>query len=134
MKIKIFLSLIITVVIATGCVKTQNDKSQFGMPFMKDKFESRYERPVAQVYTTAREVVRANGILQNETTLHGTNGASTLVIEGRVQERKVYISVKEIDPRVSSVVVQVRTKMGGRDLDLSRELDKQIGIGLATGR
>ena len=122
----------VTLVIATGCVKTQNDKSKFGVPFVKDKFESRYERPVAQVYAAARAVVTANGILQNETTLHGTNNAVVLVIEGRVQERKVYIGVKEISPQISSVTVQVRTSAGGRDLDLARELDKQIGIGLAT--
>ena len=33
---------------------------------------------------------------------------------------------------LASVTVQVRTSAGGRDLDLARELDKQIGIGLAT--
>jgi hypothetical protein len=134
MKMKILLGLVITLVIATGCVKTQNDKKQVGVPFVKDKFESRYERPVAQVYAASASVIRANGILQNESTLHGTNGATTLVIEGRVQERKVYIGVKAIDPRTTAVTVQVRTSMGGRDLDLAREIDKQIAITLTAMR
>ena len=134
MKIKFFLALAVTLLIATGCVKTQNDKKQFGVPLMKDKFESRYERPVAQVYSASAAVVRANGILQNESTLHGTNGVTTLVIEGRIQERKVYIGVKAVDARTTGVRVQVRTGMGGRDLDLAREIDKQIAITLTTMR
>jgi hypothetical protein len=134
MKMKIFLSLVITLIVATGCVKTQNDKSKFGVPFIKDNFESRYERPVAQVYIAAKGVVSDNGTLQNETTLHGTNNAVVLAIEGRVQERKVFIGVKEISAQVTAVTVQVRTSAGGRDLDLAREIDKQIGIRLATQR
>ena len=134
MKMKFLLGLIISVVVVTGCVKTQDGQTKAGIPFIKDRFENRYERPAAQVYAAAKEVVMANGILQNETTLHGTNGAVVLAIQGRVQERKVYIGVKEIDPKVSSVTVQVRTSAGGRDLDLAHELEKQIGIKLATTR
>lgn len=132
MKMKIFLSLIVTLVIATGCVKTQSGRKAAAVPFVKDSVEGRYERPVAQVYVAAKEVIIANGVLQNEITLHSTNNAVVLAIEGRVQERKVFVGVKEIDPRVTSVTVQVRTSSGGRDLDVAHEIEKQIAIKLAT--
>ncbi|MEY4385133.1 MAG: hypothetical protein RLY20_416 [Verrucomicrobiota bacterium] len=135
MKIKIFLGLIVTVLVATtGCIKTQNGQTKAGVPFIKDSVEGRYERPVAQVYMAAKQAILNNGILQNETTLHGTNGAVVLAIQGRVMERKVFVGVKEIDPKVTAVTVQVRTSAGGRDLDVAHEIEKQIGINLATMR
>ena len=132
MKIKFLLGLIATVIVVTGCVKNVDGHSHAAVPFVKDSVEGRYERPAAEVYAAAKAVIIANGVLKNETTLHGTNNAVTLALEGRVQERKVYIAVQEIDPKVSSVVVQVRTSAGGRDLDVAHELEKQIGIKLAT--
>lgn len=132
MKTKFFLSLIVTLVLATGCVKTQSGRSAAAVPFVKDSVEGRYERPVAQVYSAAKEVVIATGVLQNEVTQHGTNNAVILAIEGRVQERKVFIGVKEISPSVTSVTVQVRTSAGGRDLDVAHEIEKQIALKLAT--
>ena len=132
MKMKIFLSLVITLVIATGCVNTQSGRKAAAVPFVKDSVEGRYERPVAQVYSAAKEVVIANGTLQNEVTQHGTNNAVVLAIEGRVQDRKVFIGVKEVTPQVTSVTVQVRTSSGGRDLDVAHELEKQIALKLAT--
>ena len=132
MKIKIFLSLIVALAVVTGCSSTQTGRHVAAVPFVKDSVEGRYERPVAQVYTAAKEVVIANGTLGDETTLHGTNGAVVLAIGGRVQNRKVFIGVKEVSPQVTSVTVQVRTSAGGRDLDVAHELEKQIGIKLAT--
>ena len=132
MKIKIFLSLIVALAVVTGCSSTQTGRKVGAVPFVKDSVEGRYERSQAQVYIAAKEVVIANGVLQNEVTLHGTNNAVVLAIEGRVQERKVFIGVKEVSPQVTSVTVQVRTSAGGRDLDVAHEIEKQIGIKLAT--
>ena len=132
MKIKIFLSLIVALAVVTGCSSTQTGRKVGAVPFVKDSVEGRYERSQAQVYLAAKEVVIANGVLQNEVTLHGTNNAVVLAIEGRVQERKVFIGVKEVSPQVTSVTVQVRTTAGGRDLDVAHEIEKQIGIKLAT--
>lgn len=130
MKMKIFAGLIATLIIATGCVSTVSGRKTAAVPFLKDRVEGRYERPVSQVYDAAKQVVIFNGQLVNEITQHDATNALVLALEGRVQERKVFIAVSEVDPKVSQVTVQVRTSAGGRDLDLAHELEKQIALKL----
>lgn len=129
MKLKLFLSLVATLIIATGCVNTVSGRKTAAVPLVKDRIEGRYERPAAVVFEAAKEVVRFNGTIVNEITRHQTNGVIRAV-EGNVQGRKVFIGVSEIDPKVSSVVVQVRTTSGGTDQDLAHELEKQIALKL----
>ncbi len=116
-----------------GCVGTVTGKKTAGVPFVRDRIEGRYERPADRVYEAAKEVLRVNGVLLSESTLHGgfaEGGIRTL--EGRVNQRKVWISVEQIDPRVTSVVVQARTSAGGTDLYLCHELEKQIALRLVS--
>jgi hypothetical protein len=40
--------------------------------------------------------------------------------------------VEQIDPQISQVDVQARTKMGGVDIDLVHELEKDIALELAA--
>ena len=115
-------------VVAAGCVDTASGRKTAAVPWVKDKFESRYERPAAQVFEAAKEVVRFNGTLATESTLHGTN--TVLALEGKVNQRSVWISVEQVEPKISLVVVQARTSGGGTDLSLVRELDKQIALKL----
>lgn len=117
--------------LTAGCVGTVSGKKTAGVPFVRDRIEGRYERPADQVYEAAKEVLRLNGVLVSESTLHGgfsEGGIRTL--EGRVNQRRVWISVEQIDPRVSSVIVQARTSGGGSDLYLCHELEKQIALRL----
>ncbi len=130
MKMMILLGLVAALFVTTGCVKTQSGRKTAAVPFIKDRVEGRYERPVAQVYEAAKEVLRFNGQLVNEVTQHNDAGVAVMALEGRVQERKVFIGVKEEDPTVTSIVVQVRTTAGGRDLDLAHELEKQVALKL----
>lgn len=129
-NLKIFLGLVATVVIATGCVNTVSGRKAAAVPLVKDRVEGRYERPAGEVFEAAKAVVRYNGTLINEVTRHQTNNSYIRALEGRVQERKVYISVTEIDPKISGVVVQVRTSAGGTDQDLAHELEKQVALKL----
>jgi len=50
--------------------------------------------------------------------------------EGKVNQRSVWVRVEQIDPKISSVRVQTRTKGGGTDADLAHELEKQIALKL----
>jgi hypothetical protein len=127
--LKNFLGLVATVVIVTGCVNTVSGRKAAAVPLVKDRVEGRYERPAGEVFEAAKAVVRFNGTLVNEVTRHQTNGYIR-ALEGRVQERNVYISVTEIDPKISGVVVQVRTSAGGTDQDLAHELEKQVALKL----
>lgn len=132
MKVKFLLPLVVTLIVAAGCAKTVSGRHTAAVPFTKDRVEGRYERPAGQVYMAAKDVIIANGLLLNEVTQHSATNGVVLALEGRVQEKKVFIAVTEIDPKVSSVIVQVRSGAGVRDLDIAHELEKQIGIRLAT--
>jgi hypothetical protein len=130
MKITILLGLLVATMLSVGCVQTESGRRTAAVPLLKDKVVGRYERPVAQVYEAAKEVLKFNGQIVNEITQHNDSGVSVLALEGRVQERKVFIGVKEEDPTVTSITVQVRTSAGGTDLDLAHELEKQVALKL----
>jgi len=86
---------------------------------------------VEQVYTAAKDVMNANGVLLTEYVPHNyTNEVRSL--EGRVSNHKVWIRVAEIDPKVTQVDVEARTKMGRVDIDLVHELEKDIALKLAA--
>jgi hypothetical protein len=42
------------------------------------------------------------------------------------------VRVEAVDPKVTSVVVQTRTKGGGSDQELTHELEKQIALKLSA--
>jgi len=130
MRISILLGLVAALVISTGCVQTQSGRKTTAVPFVKDSVTGRYERSVAQVYEAAKEVLRFNGQLVNEVTRHSDDNVAVLALEGYVQDRRVFIGVKEEDPTVTSITVQVRTSAGGTDNDLAHELEKQVALKL----
>lgn len=132
MKIKILLGLIVASVIVTGCVNTVSGRKTGGVPFVTDDVKSRYERSAAQVYAAAKEVITDNGgIFKNEIIRLNVTNAPIYALEGRVQERKVFVSVQQQDPATSEITTQVRTTVGGTDQKLAYELDKQIALKLA---
>ncbi|MGD0259887.1 MAG: DUF3568 family protein [Verrucomicrobiota bacterium] len=131
MKTKMLVVLLGGLVLVAGCVRTVNDRHTAAVPFVKDKFEGRYERSPDQVYAAAVEVVKFNGAIARESVINpGANQVKS--IEGKVNGRNVWVRVEAVDAKVTSVIVQVRTKGGGSDLELTQELQKQIAIKLAT--
>ncbi len=119
-------------VLVAGCVQTVNDRHTFAVLPTKDKFESRYERSVDQVYAAALEVMKANGIVSRESVLYpGPNAVKT--IEAKINGRNVWVRVEAVDPKITAVTVQVRTPGGGTDIDLTQQMQTQIGIWLAAG-
>ena len=130
MKVKFLAALTGVVVVAAGCVSTVNDRHTAAVPFVKDKVEGRYERTVDQVFNAAKEVLKTNGTVLRDTSLLG--GTNTVrVLEGKVNQRTVWMRVEAIEPKVTSVMVQARTSAGGTDIALVHELDKQIALQLA---
>jgi hypothetical protein len=131
MKTKMLVVLLGSLVLVAGCVGTVNDRSTAAVPFVKDKFEGRYERTPEQVYAAAVDVLKANGTIERESILNpGANQVRT--IEAKMNGRRIWVRVEPVDTKVSSVVVQVRTSGGGADLELTQELQKQIAVKLAT--
>lgn len=128
MKKTILAGLAGMLLIGAGCVSTVDQRTTGGMPFIKDKAFARYEFPVDRIFTAAKDVIKENGVLVNEGTIYTTNTVKTL--EGKVNQRSVWIRVESVDPKVSEVTVQTRTPGGGSDMTLAHELDKQIALKL----
>ena len=85
MKTKFLLIVAGLAIVAVGCVRTVSGKRTAAVPLVKDRIEGRYARPASQVFDAAKEVIRLNGTLSSEGTLHsGTNVGGVLVLEGRV--------------------------------------------------
>ena len=131
MNKKIFAVLAGAAIIATGCVHTVSDTSTFAVSYGRDSVAGRYQRDVDTVYKASVAVVVRDGVLLTEFIPHDyTNVVRSL--QGRVNDRKVWIRVEQVDPKVSQVDVQARTKGGRVDLDLVHEIEKEIALELAA--
>ena len=123
---KNFLGLLLISVFALfsgGCFTNLDGDNKAGVPFKKDKINSRYERPAALVFAAAKEALAMYGTLIGEDTIKQ-------VLEAKVNQRSVWVKVTEEEPNLTLVQTQVRTKAGGSDIDLAAEIDKQIALRL----
>ncbi len=120
------LTILVLALVATGCVSTVDNRKLAGNPLMKDKIVRVYERPVLQTWGAAKEVLSANGLIIHEDVMQSTFTA-------KIDTRTVLVKVEAVDPKMTRVTTQVRTRMRNADLDLAGEIDKQIALRLATG-
>jgi len=125
-KIALLVAGIMTAGMLSGCYSTPEGKMKAGVPFVKDHFEGRYQRPVATIFAASRQVLELNGTVTGENRI--TNS-----LEAKVDNRTVMVRVDEVEPGVSRVIVAARKKGGGADLDLASEIEKQIALKLAAG-
>jgi hypothetical protein len=117
---------VILLAVATGCYSRVDGRKSAGIPMVKDSIEGRYQRPPAQIFQAARQVLELTGTLTGENTINSS-------LEARVDNRTVIVKVDEVEPGVSRLVVQARKKGGAADIDLAAEIEKQIALKLATG-
>jgi hypothetical protein len=130
MKKIIFAVLAGATLAATGCRTTVADTHTFASTWSQDTITGRYNRTVDQVYHASVAVIQNNGVLITEFIPHdNTNAVRSL--EGKVNQRTVWIRVESVDPRTTQVEVQSRGSWGGSDVDLSHELEKEIALQLA---
>ena len=114
-------------VFSSGCVSTLDGHHEAGNPLVKANLVRVYERPVKDCWVAAKDVLSANGAIFNEDVMQST-------VTARVDTRTVRVKVESIDPKMTRVTVQTRTRMGNSDLDLGGEIDKQIALRLTTGQ
>src|SRR4051812_32810621 len=50
----------------SGCTTSVDGRMTAGMPFVKDSVEGRYEKPVLDVWTAAKDVLNFNGRVYSE--------------------------------------------------------------------
>ncbi len=130
MNKKFFAVLAGAAIAVTGCVKTVSDTHSFATTWSKDSVAGRYNRSVEQVYAASVAVIQANGVLIREFIPHDTTN-SVRALEGKVNQRNVWIRVEGVDNKTTQVEVQSRGNWGGSDLDLTHELEKEIALQLA---
>jgi hypothetical protein len=121
------------VLLAAGCIHTVSGTRTTAMSFGEDRFSGRYERTPDQVYQASVAVLNNNGVLITEYIPHDTTN-NMRSMYGKVNDRKVWINVSPLDPRVTQVTVQARTRAGFRDQDLVHELEKEIALQLQSAR
>jgi hypothetical protein len=118
------------VIIATGCISTVSGTRTVAVSFAQDNVTGRYQRSVEQVYSAAVAVIQHNGVLLTEFIPHdSTNTVRSL--QGKVNERNVWMRVEAVDPQVTAITVQARTTWGNSDIDLAHELEKEVALQLA---
>ena len=129
MKINTFVLIAVSAVVLflNGCVGTVDGRREVANPLVKDKIVRVYERPVMQCWAAAKDVLTAMGTVFSEDVMQST-------VSARVDTKTVRVKVESIDPKMTRVTTQVRTKLGNSDLDLGGEIDKQIALRLATGQ
>jgi len=120
------LALFCLLAFANGCYSTVDGHSKMGMPFTKDSIDSRYERPVDQIFAAAKDVLILNGTLVGENTVAHT-------LEAKVDNNTVGVKVEAVEPNISHVIVQVRNKSGFSNIDLASQIDKRIALQLQAG-
>jgi hypothetical protein len=127
MKKKFFSILALSACLAAlpACVGTQDGHSVAGMPFTKDRFTSRYARPVSELVAATRAVLNRNGKILVDNAVNNS-------FEARVNQHRVWVRVSDVDGRVTQVTVQARGNLVG-DADTAAEISKQIGMMLVTG-
>ena len=113
------------VALTVGCYHSVDGRRRAGPPFVKDRIESRYERPVDQIFEAAREVLAFNGTLTGENTISKS-------FEARIDNNKIWVKLDEVEPGICRVVVQARKSGGGGNVALASEIDKQIALALQT--
>jgi PBP1b-binding outer membrane lipoprotein LpoB len=131
MKTKILAAFAAVAIVTAGCVSTVTGTSTAAVPFTKDSVEGRYERTVDQVYQASVAVMQANGVIVTEYIPHDTTN-TVRSLYGKVNQKNVWMRVAAVDPKITAVTVQSRSKMGGSDVDLAHELEKEIALQLVA--
>ena len=119
------------VIVAAGCTSTVNDGSTFATSFNSDSVSGRYPRTVDEVYAASVAVIKSNGLIQTEFIPHDTTN-TVRALSAKVNSERVFVRVEAVSPAITQVQVQARTLGGLTDIDLVHELEKEIGIKLAT--
>ena len=132
MKKIIFAAVAGMALLTGGCVKTVSDTHAPAIWFGKDRVPGRYERSIDQVYKAAFTVVSNNGVVVTEYIPHDTNNGVRSLL-GKVDQCDVWVRVSaEDDPKITSIVVEARTKWGNSNIELAHELEKEIALQLQS--
>jgi len=132
MKTKIFVALAALTLAAAGCITTVSDTSVAGNPVGRDAVSGGYQRSLDDVYAAAVKVINTDGTLVMEYIPHDTTNTAR-AFKGRVSDNTVWMRVQTVtvEPPLTELTVEARTKWGNQDLDMAHELEKEVALLLA---
>jgi hypothetical protein len=132
MKMNFFAVLAGAAFITAGCTSTVSDTHTTATTWSRDHLSQRYERSIDQAYQASVAVIQSNGVLITEYIPHD-NTNSVRSLQGKVDEKNVWIRVELVDPNkpLTEVTVQVRSKWGVSDVSLASELLTQVALQLS---
>ncbi len=87
---------------------------------------ARWTRSIARPF----KVINNDGTLLTEYIPHDTTN-TVRAFMGRVNQNKVWMRVEAVDPQITQITVEARTKWGNQDLDMAHELEKEVALQLA---
>lgn len=129
MKNLLNLAGLVAALFLTGCVNTVTQNQPGALPTYRDRIETRQQKPLEPVFEASKRALNSFGNITSEGKVFvGTN--QVRIVEGKINGRSVYMRVEEIDPQLTAVLVQVRTKLGGTDLQIAKDVVRRIATEL----
>ncbi len=111
-------------VLLSGCYTTANGYKKTGIP-RKDSIESRYEKSTGDLFQAAEAVLGRMGTINDRDPVN-------LSLVAKVDTSTVYAKVEALGANDTRIIIQCRRGRGRGDLDLCREIDKQILLHLVV--
>jgi hypothetical protein len=132
MKTAFFAAVAALTFVVTGCITTVSDTNVAGNPIGRDAVSGGYQRSLDEVYAAAVKVINTDGTLLTEYIPHDTTN-TVRAFKGRVNDNTVWMRVQavSVEPPVSELTVEARTKWGNQDLDMAHELEKEVALQLS---
>ena len=69
--------------------------------------------------------------MASEGSLH-TSSNQVRTLQGYVNQNTIYMRVESVTPTITSVIVQVRSKWGGTDIQTAHDLEKRVALELSN--
>lgn len=113
----------------TGCVSTVTEPNPGGRPAYRDRVEHRFERPLNEVFEAAKRALNSYGNITQEGSF-STSSNEVRTIAGTINQYGVWMRLEGVAPSATSVIIQIRSTMGGTDLRMADELEKRIAFEL----
>jgi hypothetical protein len=113
-----------------GCVNTVTQDNPGKPPAYRDRIEAQYKQPAQKVFEAAKRAFTSFGNITRESA-SVSSAAQLCYIEGAINQDRVYIRIEGISPSSTKMIVQVRAPMGGTNLQMANEIQRQTEVELA---
>jgi hypothetical protein len=113
----------------TGCVSKVTQDNPDRPPAYRDRIEAQYQQPAQKVFEAAKRAFNRFGNITVESS-SVSSAVQMCFIEGTINQDKVYIRIEGTSSSAAKMIVQIRAPMGGTNLQVANELQKQTELEL----